>query len=433
MRAVLPLLVALALGCTAAFDLERVRGALAPPPEPVPPPLVERPPAALPAVQGVRPVSGQLREIPLKWDPLLVGDVAGYTVERAVPGQGPFQRVATVLGRFVTSYTDKGRDLAAKHASAQGAGDLGDGNTYLYRVRAFDAGGHVAPEPSEPASATTAAAPARPTGFTVYSHLPRRVALTWDPVEDPTVTGYAVYRSPAAGGEFREVARLSGAYATTWVDENLGPLRVFYYRVAAVNAAGGEGHATPEARAVTKPEPLPPSGLAVASQRLGANVLRWEPNVEPDVAGYRLQRRREGADGWDRVATLGPEQTSADDAAVGAGERVAYRLRAFDADGLESDPSDPIVVTSVDFELRAEAEGGAVRLSWSRAVHAELAAVRVLREGTLGEDELGRATEPLFVHAPVDPGSTQRYRIVGVRSDGSETPPSSVLEVEVPR
>ena len=420
-------LLGAALGCSTALDLERARAVFAGPSTPPPPVLVEAPAASLPPIEGLRATSGELRRVPLKWDPALTSDVAGYAVERALVEGGPYQHITTVVGRFETSYTDRGRDLAAKHGSTMGAGDLGDGQTYFYRVRPFDAAGRLAPAEPAPVAGTTAAAPARPSGLTVYSHLPGQVALTWNPVEDPTVDGYVVYRSPSAQGGFLPVARLAGSYQTTWVDRGLDPLRVFYYRVAAVNQAGGEGDATPVRRGVTKPEPLPPTGLRVVEQRLGANVLGWEPNVEEDVAGYRLLRHR--ADGSEtRVVEIPADADRAEDAAVGAGERVSYRLSAFDRDGLESELSQAVEVSSVDYGLVAEPGEGGVVVRWDPRVQEQLAETRVLRVGTFGEEELGRVREPRFVHRDADPGARIRYRLVGVRPDGQEAPPSAVVE-----
>ena len=53
-------------------------------------------------------------------------------------------------------------------------------------------------------------------------------------------------------------------------------------------------------------------------------------------------------------------------------------------------------------------------------------------EGGLGDDELARVSAPSFAHRDVKPGETLRYRLVGVRADGSEAPPSPLLEVTVP-
>lgn len=426
------LVLAASLGCAAALDVERVRSVLVNEKPPEAPVLSEAPPARLGAVEGLRTVSGELRSVPLRWDPVLAGDVGGYAVERATAPEGPFQRIAVVMGRFSISYLDRGADLGSKLRARESAGDLGDGNTYHYRVRPFDSFGHLGAQVSAPQPGTTAALPAAPAAFRAWSQLPRQVALSWEPLPDPTVTGYVVLRSPSASGNFLSIARLSGRFATTWVDRGLGDLRVFYYRVAAVNGAGGVGEATPAVRAVTKPDPLPPAGVRIAEQQLGRNVVAWERNVERDLTGYRLFRRRAGAERDELVAEVNTETVRVADDAVGAGEALSYAVLAFDRDGLESEVSDPIEVVSVDYGLRAEPEGDAVLLRWDDAVQRDLAEVRVIVEGRLGDDEIARVGEASFTHRGVRPGETLRYRLVGVRADGSEAPPSPVLEVRIP-
>jgi fibronectin type 3 domain-containing protein len=430
--AALGICLAASLGCAAALDVERVRSVFVNEKAPEAPVLSEAPPARLGAVEGLRTISGELRSVPLRWDPVLAGDVGGYAIERATREEGPFQRIAVVLGRFSISYHDRGADLASKVRARESAGDLGDGNTYYYRVRPFDSFGHLGAQVSPPQAGTTAKPPAAPAAFRAYSQLPRQVALSWEPLADPTVTGYVVLRSPSANGNFLTIARLSDRFATTFLDRGLGDLRVFYYRVAAVNGAGGVGEATQAVRAVTKPDPLPPAGVRVAEQALGRNVVAWERNVERDLAGYRLFRRRAGAERDELVAEVNADTVRVADDAVGAGEPLRYAVLAFDRDGLESELSDAIETTSVDYELRAEAEGGAVVLRWDEAIGRDLAEVRVIAEGSLGDDELARVASDHFEHRDVRPGQTLRYRLVGIRADGSEAPPSRVLEVKVP-
>lgn len=426
------LCLASSLGCAGALDVELARDYFARERVPEAPVLSEAPPARLAAVEGLRTLSGELRVIPLRWDPVLAGEVAGYAVERATGAEGPFQRIAIVMGRFETAYTDRGIDLGAKQNARESAGDLGDGNTYYYRLRPFDRRGHLGAQVAPPQSGTTSARPAAPTGFRAYSQLPREVALSWEPSPDPTVAGYVVTRSPSANGNFLPVARPKGRFNSTWVDRGLRDLRVFYYRVAAKNSAGGSSEPSATARAVTKPEPLPPVDVRIAERALGRNVVSWEPNVEGDLAGYRLFRRRAHATRDELVAEVSAETLRVADNAVAASERLTYAVVAFDRDGLESEPSDPIESESVGYGLRAELEGSTVTLRWDEAVQRELAQVRVLRDGRFGDSELARVESASFVDRSARAGSTQRYRLVGVRPDGSEAPSSLVLEVEVP-
>lgn len=420
------------LGCAALLDVERLREPFVNERPPEPPVLSEAPPARLAAVEGLRTFSGELRRIPLRWDPVLAGDVGGYAVERSTASDGPFQRIAVLMGRFQISYLDQGKDLGSKVQAQETAGDLGDGNTYYYRVRPFDSFGRLGAQVSAPEAGTTAPAPTAPAGLRAWSQLPRQVALSWEPLLDPSVSGYRVARSPSANGTFRVIERLEGRFNTTYVDRGLGDLRVFYYQVAGVNAAGGAGDDTTAVRAVTKPEPLPPTGLRVAEQGLGRNVVAWERNVERDLAGYRVFRRRSGSSEAELVAEVTAETVRVADAEVGAGEEIAYSLIAFDRDGLVSASSDSVETTSVDYGLVATVEGDSVVLRWNEALQSEIPAVRVLKEGRFGPNELGRVNASEFMHRGVRPGETVRYRLVGLRSDGSEAPASAPYEVRIP-
>jgi len=423
MRALLILVCGMTLACASNLDVERARALLGhgPPPQALPA-LEETPPSDLPPVEGLVARSGVLRQIPLSWEPLLGGDVAGYAVERSKQLEGPFQRVGAVVGRFQTVWQDEG------HA----ADGLEDDTRFFYRVRAYDSKGHLAAPADSVASASTAPRPPAPQALRAYSQLPRMVALAWDPVLDPNVGGYVVQRSPAARGHFHAVARIAGRFHTAWVDRGLGDLRVFYYRVASQNAAGGVGDATSPVRAVTKPEPLPPAELSVAAQSLGRNALHWEPNVEPDIVHYRIFRRRSGATQEEEIAVVGGGNTRTEDRGVGAGEPVFYSAQSEDADGLVSDRSDEIAVVSRGYELRADPDGDGVKLSWSPEIQGELASTRVLEVHRLGARELGQTHEAHFEDRAAGAGRVVRYQLVGVRRDGSEAPPSEVVEVRLP-
>ncbi len=388
--------------------------------------VVEGSAADLPAPRDLLASSGELRRVPLRWDPVRTADVAGYRVERSEGSAEEWAPVASVPGRFGTTYVDGG------DPGEGGPGRLGDGASYAYRVRPFDSSGALSTRTSRPASATTAPLPRAPAGLRAYNHLPREVALTWNPVSDPTVAGYVVLRSPSGAGPFEPVTRLDGRFATRHLDRSLGDLRVFYYRVAAYNTVGAVGEAATAVLAVTKAEPLPPIGLRLVEQRLGENRVAWEPNVEPDIVGYRLLRYRAGSGGAELVATLGRDATESVDAELAADEVVAYALEAFDADGLESHATDPMEVVSEGYHLAAEVGDGAVHLRWDPVADPELASARIFREGWLRQRELGRTSHREFLDEAVEAGETYRYRVVLEGADGRRAPPSTPVEVRVP-
>ena len=132
------------------------------------------------------------------------------------------------------------------------------------------------------------------------------------------------------------------------------------------------------------------------------------------------------------VATTGPEEASAEDRMVGAGERVFYRVTALDRDGLESVASDWIEVESVGYGLRGDAYDAAVHLHWDPVVQEQFAEMQILLEGWFRPSQIDRVTSEGFVHREVKSGKRYRYRVVGVRDDGSFGPPSRIVDVVVP-
>jgi fibronectin type 3 domain-containing protein len=387
-----------------------------PPPKPA---LVAEPAADLSAPNRLRVGSGGYREIPLQWDPLLVSDVAGYAVERASAPEAGFERVAELWGRGETAYVDGSGEMP-----------LGDGVTAYYRLRAFAADGRMAAATSPIVVGSSAPLPDPPPAVRAYSRQPQEIPLAWRPSESEVAAGYVVERGPSPEGPYAIVARPAGRFATSYVDRGLGNLRVLYYRVSTHNPAGAGGEPSAPVRAMTKPEPLPPLGLRLDEAGLGWVALTWEPNLETDIAEYRLYRVRKSRVPR-LVASVPADATRAVDREVLAGEQSRYALIAVDRDGLESHFSEPIVTGGLGYELEAELEPDAVALRWNPRSE-EFSESRILRRTWLGQRELARAPVSLFVDRDVVPGRRYTYIVVLIRPDGSEAPPSQPLEVRVP-
>jgi len=395
----------------------------------------------LPAPEGLRAASEELRMVPLKWEPLLVGDVGGYMIERSPERDGPFDELARVSGRLTTTYLDRDTAPADPPVSAapdseptesEGAASL-DGITWFYQVRAYSSNGSPGSRASELAVATTALPPEAPEDLRAYSRQPRAVPLSWQASDDPNVVGYRVERSPTASGPFELLKELDGRHQTIYVDQGLGDLRVFYYRVIAVNAAGGLGVATAQpVRAVTKPEPLPPIGLHTIDQSLGANTLAWDRNVEEDIVGYRLYRTLEGEDSPTVIASLASDEITAADDSVAAGQRVSYTLVAIDRDGLESGPANPIEVESEHYGLSATVRRDGVHLEWRDRSDENFRGGHIFRTALLQNKNLGFSLGNSFVDADVKAGTTYRYTVVLERIDQTLAPRSAPVEISIP-
>jgi len=418
-RAVLALIAGAALTGCASWKLHRPSfgGPTTPPASTVE--LVASPPADLPLPEHVRAGDDGYHVIALQWEPVLRSSVAGYVVERADAPDGRFDPIATLWGRGQSVYVDDG-----------GAHKLADGVTAWYRLRPFTSDGHLAAESSMAVAGSTAPLPDPPPALRAFSRQPREIPLAWHPSHSQTAAGYVVERSPAEDGPYEVVAHIPGRLATSYVDRGLGNLRVLYYRVSTRTPSGTSGPPSEPVRAVTKPEPLPPLGLHLAESALGRNVLAWDPNIEADIASYQLLRLHKSGRPT-LVASVAADVTQAEDRSVTAGENARYAVVAIDRDGLESRPSEPIRVQSLDYDLVAAPSPHEVALRWTP--HAEeFPQARVSRTGWLGAREIGRTGDGRFVDAQVVPGRSYHYIVVLIRSDGSEAPPSEALEVHVP-
>lgn len=393
------------------------------------PELNREAPSGLTAPKDLRAHSGVLRMVPLQWEPVLVGDVGGYVIERSDTRERPFEAVGSAVGRFSTEWIDHDvGNSATPDAGTADAGGLLDGVTWYYRVRAQTPEGHLS-EASEVVAATTALPPAPPESLRTYSHQPRQIPLSWKAALDPTVTGYVVYRSPSSSGPFEEIARVGDAFKTIYVDRDLGDLRVFYYGVSAFNAAGGEGNISEPVRGVTKPEPLPPFEVRVVEQRLGVNRLGFAPNVEADIVEYRLLRKRVGADAYEVVVVLPPDQTHGEDDAVGADESIDYSLVAVDRDGLESTPSTPLSVRSEGYALTATVKRDGVHLHFNMRMEEGYRRASIQRRGVLGYSEIGVSFDGDFVDPDVEHGQRYEYTATLHRTDGSSGPVSAPVAI----
>ena len=375
--------------------------------------------------EGLRVTSNEDRQIALAWDPVLVGDVAGYAILRAKgTGEGPYERVGITKSRFGTVFSDAGAS----------AGALGDGQTYAYRVHPYDKNGRVSRSHAA-LSATTEARPDVPDALQVYSNLPRSAVLSWKPSDARAVSGYAVYRCPTMAGPWERVTFVEGRLNTVYEDTVPGDLRVMYYRIAAVNRFGGESEPTEQPiRAVTKAEPLQPIGLEASASNVGRVDLHWAPNVEPDLASYEVWRalRNDAAFGDEvMIAQVPAGTTEFGDTSIGCGETARYRLRATDADALESFPSDPLVVKGQDAGLGVLRRDGALVLSWDPVRASGWAGVRVSEvRGALPDRELASAVSGSELALPeLDPGSEVlvSFQSAGTPGGASEAPPCRLV------
>jgi len=160
-------------------------------------------------------------------------DETGFKIERKTGLSGTYSENATV-GAGVTAYSDTSPS---------------EGNTYYYRVRAYNA---LNSPYSNEASATTF--PAAPSGLAATAASSSQINLSWTD-NSGGETGFKIEGKTGAGGTYSQIGT-TAAGVTTYGDSGLGASTTYYYRVRAYNAGGNSDYSS-EASAST---PAAPAG-----------------------------------------------------------------------------------------------------------------------------------------------------------------------------
>ena len=149
------------------------------------------------------------------------GNEAGFKVERKTGAGGQFEDVA-LLGRNATTFVDSA---------------LAGGNTYYYRVRAYNLIGSS--DYSSEVNATPVAPPANaPANLTAVAVSQNSINLSWTDMSSDE-SGFSVERKES-GGNFLVIGTV-GANVTTFSVTGLLPGQEYCYRVRAQNVSGASG------------------------------------------------------------------------------------------------------------------------------------------------------------------------------------------------
>jgi hypothetical protein len=283
-------------------------------------------------------------------------DLKGFQVYRhsEASASGPidvsslkFEKLATIDYEFPNPARAEGNKVtfADKNVSP--------GQQYFYFLRSFNRRGYQSP-PSI-IIRVNRAQPLSPPRDLAGSPGDRWAQLTWRPPENPNpgssetaLAGYNLYRS----GEKEDVPFLPAnpepITRTSYTDLGLENTRTYYYRISALEKVNGSLNESPLSSAVSVlPEdripPLPPQGLTAVPASSGVE-LRWEPNAENDLAGYRVYRGREPEFRMEKLTPAPiPEPAYLDRNAV-RGKFYRYQLTAVDSAPApnESEASEPV-------------------------------------------------------------------------------------------
>jgi fibronectin type 3 domain-containing protein len=277
-----------------------------------------------------------LRKVPLIWHPM--ENVKGYNIYRKIDVQD-WEKIVTIRGADRYQFTDQK--------------DMADGREYQYYLTAFDAKQESGP--SNTVKAKTKDLPPVPDGLKIQNDLVKSVKISWTPIEDSDIGGYAIYRS-TDGKNFERIVRVKGQRSKVYLDKGkiLAPLadgQNYYYSLTGFNLFGAEGPRTPVAIARTKPRPGKCHRLTATAEH-DHIMVKWKPNPEKDVKSYILYRNKNDGS-WSKITRLDSSQTSYRDKYLKPEVTYRYKIVVEDQDGLKSEPAESDAVISPIVKTKA--------------------------------------------------------------------------------
>ena len=288
------------------------------------------------------------------------------------------------------------------------------------------------------------------------------VQLSWGVAATATVGGFNIYRAPVtqsaaaparatrgftfgrtragqtagAVGAFVKITSLDGA-ARSFTDTTATVGSLFVYQIKAIVGGRESNPATcvnffNSATTFIGPGvPQAPTGV-VASKGIGvlAILVKWNPNRESFVTGYRVHRATSAAGPFTQIAQVGSGVTQFNDlsgltsattffyqvGAVGAVESLSQTVSFTAQTGQVAPPTN----------LQAFPEQNRVRLTWNAPADPSVVGYNIRRDGVQIGQVTGIATTT-FTDPNVAAGQTHTYTVRSRAPDGSESVDSNAV------
>jgi fibronectin type 3 domain-containing protein len=365
--------------------------------------VVTLPPPA--TVKGLAAVSREVRCVPLTWQASGEADIVRYDIYVSRDPGGPFTKAGSVEGQAANAFT----------AGGGNPGTLEDEGIYYFTVRAVNT---VTAESAdcEAVRAVTREVPPEVRQVAAVSARPREVPLSWAASPDTAVMGYEVWRATGEDEDWAQIVRLAGRETTSYLDRggekldtNLGLLKdgtAYQYKVVAYNTANVRSSASVPVQAKTKVIPATPQGLTVSTNTAHTVRLAWQPNPEKDIVGYRIESSKKAENGFrplTYVAVSNGAALVAEETPLDPGEIRFYRVRAVDAERLESEWCPPLQGRSKPLPdaptaLVAQADGAtAFALTWQAPAQTDIVEYRVWSKKLLfGWERVAATQQPEY-------------------------------------
>ncbi len=282
---------------------------------------------------GFRASSNEPKQVTFNWFKTSDPDAEGYIIQRADDPNGTFADVVKLKGSSdVQTALKVTKELP-----------LEDGKKYYFRILSFNKAGKTG-NPSPVVEAFTRPKPPAPTNMKVVRESVKSVGLSWDTYPGRDVEGFTVYRKGKGDAEFKKIGNISKPTATTFSDsgKELVENGKFEYYVTASVKGVGEGVKSEIVSIVIRPLPPAPTGVR-ATASAGTVSVTWGKSPSEEVVKYNVYIK--GPSPETPVGTTG--ETSLEvTKEISPNKSYTVYVKAVDAAGLESAPSETVKVTT---------------------------------------------------------------------------------------
>ncbi|MBS1495169.1 MAG: hypothetical protein JST55_16805 [Bacteroidetes bacterium] len=367
-------------------------------------------------------------KLTLFWSIQASNNLKGFNIYRSNDAKGEFTKInSALLSSSDTSYVDNTAE---------------QGKKYFYYVSTENNAGMINNSSVIAAVSADFSKPNAPENLTAVSDSVK-VQLTWNKSTSSNVIGYKVYRNVKGNeNEFILLTPLP-LKETSYTDTlSKGALNDFYYKVVALNQKYINSDYTQPVTVKLK-DVVPPSVPLISNTSFENNsvVLKWIPQFESDLSGYKIYRSEDSVAGFTEISSTVKGANSFTDNTVTANKTYYYKISSTDISGNISPQSDLAMVTTGSGEMQTpqmklnltyNKSANSVDISWDNAGNTTpVKGYLVMRRD--GEDEFSYSASEVisglnFSDANIEIPAKYNYsiKIIYENGDVATTPEQSI-------